>query len=476
MAALPPAKPPSPEQSLRPTQTAQKTARPISSPTAPHASAITANPNPSLAASHIPTAAANPNSSPGGSLVEATVADPGASSAAFPAPAMTANPLPAHSAPQASAELVPHASTELQLRLNLGHDGITAAELANFQFYCRRVGLSYEDMAAIVRTRFINPNTGISARVEMLGVSFEVIQALKAGIIAEAEFTDLLPSGLDPVTYGAHSAAHKRDYGPIIAWIKDEANYARIMGLLVIAKAEDSDDVCSAAGFRVRYANPDPSRHELRTVDFVRLLRFIRLWRKLHLSIDQTDAVITALYPTTANDSAKEAADLKHLDAGFTVLLARIGALLQVMNLLALSPERDLASLLSCWANIGADGRKSLYARMFLSASLLRQDPVFAEDSGGNVLQGAAKLVDHEPALRSALHLTGAEFAVLVAALGFTAATPLNLDNVSAIYRRGWLARTLRLSVVELLALIQCTRNRPVRATRCRAGSTEYRD
>ena len=159
---------------------------------------------------------------------------------------------------------MPHASTELQLRLNLAHDGITAAELANFQFYCRRVGLSYEDMAAILRTRFINPNTGISARVEALGVSFEVIQALKAGMIADADFIDLLPAGLDPVAYGAHPAAHKRDYGPIIAWIKDEANYARIMGLLVIAKAEDSDDVCSAAGFRVRYANPDPTRHELR--------------------------------------------------------------------------------------------------------------------------------------------------------------------------------------------------------------------
>ena len=76
VAALPPAKPPSPEQSLRPTQTAQKTARPISSPTAPHASAITANPNPSPAASHIPTAAANPNPSPGGSLVEATASGP----------------------------------------------------------------------------------------------------------------------------------------------------------------------------------------------------------------------------------------------------------------------------------------------------------------------------------------------------------------------------------------------------------------
>src|ERR1019366_9206333 len=205
-------------------------------------------------------------------------------------------------------------------------------------------------------------------------------------------------------------------------------------------------------------ANPDPARHDLRVVDLLRLLRFIRLWRKLGLSIPQTDAIITALYPAImALDGANEAADLKRLDAGFTTLLSRIGFLYQVLELLSLSTEHDLPALLACWAPIGTDGRKSLYAKMFLSPSVLRQDQVFAEDPGGNVLQGAAKLLDHEPALRSALHITGTEFTVITDALGYGATTPMTLDNVSAIYRRGWLARTLRTTAVGLLALIQCT-------------------
>ena len=332
------------------------------------------------------------------------------------------------------------------------------AELSNFQAYCRRVGVSYEDVASILRTRFINPATGFGARVEALAVPFEVLQVLKAGQITDATFVELLPAGLDPVAYGAHPAAHKRDYGPIVAWVKDDANYARMMSLLTIAKAEGADDVCSAATLRLSYANPDPSRHDLRAVDFVRLLRFIRLWKKLGLSIHQTDAVVTALYPAAnALGGTDEAADLKNLDAGFTVLLARLGFLFQVRDLLSLSSEHDLPALLACWAPIGTDGRKSLYAKMFLSPSLLRQDAVFAEDANGNVLQGAAKLLDHEAALRSALHLTGPELGLIAGALGFTATTPLTLDNVSAIYRRGWLARTLHLSVVELLALVQCT-------------------
>jgi hypothetical protein len=337
-------------------------------------------------------------------------------------------------------------------------DAAILSELSNLQTFCRRVGIAYEDLAEIVRTHFINPATGLRARVEALSVPFEVIQLLKAGQLSDAAFVEQLPAGLDPVAYGAHPAAHKRDYGPIVAWVKDDANYARMMSLVTIAKAADADDTCSAATLRLAYANPDPARHDLRAVDFVRLLRFIRLWRKLGLSIRQTDALVTALYPAEmALDGKSEADDGKHLDAGFTTLLARIGFLFQVIDLLSLSTEHDLPALLACWAPIGTDGHKSLYAKMFLTPSLLRQDAAFAEDPNGNVLLGSAKIFDHEPALRSALHLRGAEFGVIADALGFSATTPLTLENVTAIYRRGWLARTLRLSVVELLATIQCT-------------------
>ena len=65
--------------------------------------------------------------------------------------------------------------------------------------------------------------------------------------------------------------------------------------------------------------------------------------------------------------------------------------------------------------------------------------------------------LDHESALCAAFNLTGAEFTLITNALGFDATTQLNLTNISAIYRRGWLARKLKLSVRELLLLIQLT-------------------
>ena len=39
--------------------------------------------------------------------------------------------------------------------------------------------------------------------------------------------------------------------------------------------------------------------------------------------------------------------------------------------------------------------------------------------------------------------------------LGFDDNTPLTLNNISAVYRQGWLARKLRLSVRELRLLSQ---------------------
>src|SRR5262249_31355073 len=56
-----------------------------------------------------------------------------------------------------------------------------------------------------------------------------------------------------------------------------------------------------------------------------------------------------------------------------------------------------------------------------------------------------------------AFGLTGDEFAQIVGVLKYDNDTPLTLANVSAIYRRGWLARALRLSVRELLLLTSLT-------------------
>ena len=87
-----------------------------------------------------------------------------------------------------------------------------------------------------------------------------------------------------------------------------------------------------------------------------------------------------------------------------------------------------------------------------------QRTPPFADDGYGNFLADPTQtLLGHEPALCAACNLTSAEFALITSALGFLPATPLSLASVSAVFRYGWLAHALGLSVQEFLLLRQWT-------------------
>jgi hypothetical protein len=95
---------------------------------------------------------------------------------------------------------------------------------------------------------------------------------------------------------------------------------------------------------------------------------------------------------------------------------------------------------------------------MFLNPALLEQDAVFADNGYGEFLTDTTnKLAVHAEALRSALNLSGDEYDRIVTRLAYDANTALTVPSISAIYRRGWLARKLKLSVRELLLLVDLT-------------------
>jgi hypothetical protein len=319
--------------------------------------------------------------------------------------------------------------------------------LDNARSFCRRVDISYEQLADILRTRFVNPHSHLLPRLERLGVPFATLKALKDGTITDAQFLAMLSPQLDPAQYG----------GDIVAWVKDNDNFRRIMSILTLFDPAHPQGSSSFDTVEFRYADPDPVASKVRAFEFVRLMRFIRLWRKLGWSIEHTDKAITALYPSAqAPDQPTEPANLERLDAGFLVLLPALGVLHEVMELLQLTPRKDLLPLLASVGRIDTHGEASLYRQMFLGPSIL--DTAFAEDGfGGYLTDAGAKVLDHAGTLRAAFSLSAAEFAEITTALGYTAATGLTIDTISAVFRRAWLARRLRLSVRELLLLIRCT-------------------
>jgi hypothetical protein len=339
-------------------------------------------------------------------------------------------------------------------------DAAVIVGLSNAQQFARRVGITYEDLVSVLETRFINLNSDLIPKLERLGVSFATLKALKDGTITDLDFDKLLAALAvppDPAEYG----------GDIKAWVKDNNNNARIMGLITLAipagiwaaskvyaigdcvrplavppestlyyecttpgtssaaepkwpttpgnpysdgsvvwTCRDASSCLSFDNLAFRYSDPAKLTQNIKPVEFVRLLRFIRLWKKLGWTIEQTDAAICALY--RADLTPLDAGDIDtvaKLDAGFLTLLPRLGIVIQVMKALNLTSKRDLLPLLVCFASIDThDGTEwfidkdqsrrlqtvpSLYRQLFLNSAMLTQDPVFDDNGYGEFLRRA---------------------------------------------------------------------------------------
>ena len=328
-------------------------------------------------------------------------------------------------------------------------DADVISELSKIKNFTRRIGITYEEMIEILRTCFVNPHSTLIPKIERLGVSFATLKALKDGTISDAEFNAKLSPGVDELLhlYG----------GDIKTWVKNEENYSKIMKLITVSNPIATDDLCSFDIMEFRYADPDNNANKLDAFEFVRLLRFMRLWKKLGWTIEQTDKAITALYPVNQiPDDSSDTVNLQRLDSGFLVMLPRLGVIKRAIKALKLKPKRDMLSLLACFAPIDTHGAVSLYRQMFGSPALLEQSPAFSDNGYGEFLtDNAQKVMGHDEPLRGAFQLTDDEFAHITTSLGFDVNTPLTVDNISAVFRRGWLARRLKLSVREFLLLVE---------------------
>lgn len=321
-------------------------------------------------------------------------------------------------------------------------------QLSNAKAFTRRIGISYEDLFDILKTRFVNPHSTLIPKLERLGVHFSTLEALKNGLMTDEQFDDALATHLDSSRYD----------GDIKSWVKTQENYDRIMGLLTLVDPESPDEQGSFDTVMLRYADPVKIDERIRDFEFVRLLRFIRLWKKLGWTVEQTDKAITALYPDSHDpDRDDDAENLTRLDKGFLELLPCLGVVSRVMKDLKLDPDRHLLQLLACFAPIDTHGAMSHFRQMFLSPGLMQLTDAFADDGYGNYLDGSADLKDQAEILRAAFQLTEDEFSRILNALDYDDDEDLNLDTITAVFQRGWLARILRLSVSEFLLLTRYT-------------------
>ncbi len=176
-----------------------------------------------------------------------------------------------------------------------------------------------------------------------------------------------------------------------------------------------------------------------------RLHRFVRLWRKLGWPISDLDKLLASLQ---ANE----------IDDALLIKLAHVKKRLQ-----AALNQRQLLPLLSLWSSIDTYGEASLYARLFLNRAVQNPpDAAFAlNEQASELLNSGEHLADHIPTILAALRLPEASLNLLRAASGLAdqpdAQPPvvalLNLANLSALYRMAVLARALKLTFEDLVAL-----------------------
>lgn len=315
------------------------------------------------------------------------------------------------------------------------------AALKSAKTLALRLGVTYKELRDIVRTGFVNPRLNSLVLLRKLDVEIDDLCRYKGQGGYQPFSADEKAAFEQRLTDFAKSFDPNLGLADAQRWLDIAWQGARLNEILLLV---DRDANCNFENTVLRYADgTDADR-----IAFLKINVFVRLWKKLGWSMEDTDRALRAFVPRNADPIT-----------GANLGAALKTALLYLAHLKALDEQLKLGRysrqmLLTLWSDLPTTGAKPLYAKLFLTRSLLKIDPVF-DDPLGNYLAKAGVLIkDHLLALQAALNLTADEIEEILQDAGKTVATAeLSLANVSLLYRYGLLAKALKLSGRDLIAL-----------------------
>ena len=321
----------------------------------------------------------------------------------------------------------------------------------------QRLGLNYREVTDLVTTGFLNPALyAVLFQFKRFGIgladAFSYTGQPGTTPLAGQAKTDF-EALLDGITqrYKKLNPASTFDAR---AWLSSvlPANYAR--GVLVL---RDPDSGCDFGSTTLEYADGTAAT----PLDFLRFNLFVRLWKKLGWSLDETERALQAFLPRNLP---------AWTDAGFAAAFSSAWktALVYLAHLNDLATRRqpdDRAALLPLWGNLPTQGTDPLYAQLFLGPSVLGNDPSFDDPAGQFPWTPSDPLSAHQATVQGALGLSSQDLAAILADAG-SAVTTVNavvngqnvtvpsfsLTNLSIGYRYALLARCLGLPVTDLVA------------------------
>jgi hypothetical protein len=197
------------------------------------------------------------------------------------------------------------------------------ATIANGKAFCRRVGITYEDLAALMKTNFINPGAGLVPLFQKLDISLEDLSKFYAGTITDTQLDAMIPAGIDPDDYA----------GDVKQWLRD--NGQLIMGLITLTDIGPEIVECNFAEVELRFALPDNTNNRLTPLAYHKFHRFLRLLRKTGWGIETLDQIVKVLLPVPAT-----AITDANIDNTFVQLFDRIANFKKTADLLSWSEKK----------------------------------------------------------------------------------------------------------------------------------------
>ena len=358
------------------------------------------------------------------------------------------------------------ASAPAALTVAVDNETGQRVDLNSAKALSRRLGVSYAETLEIAATRFVNPGRAELDWLAAVGLAqadafFYRKNEGRADLSqTEEEWIEAFSTRLEGIAdaVGIPLAALKASLSAI--------PFERILALT------PGEDACNFD--QVMVEHPYASTAEAKAVTPIELLRinlFVRLWRKLKWTIEETDRVLCALVPTaTPFDDRPEHLAARPLGTAL-IYLSHVAALMTKLG------ARSPVALSALWSDLQTTGRQSPYARLFLTPSLTKTDGIFAHPLGRylqywdaaneawkpfhwtsgsqeNVTAGLVSVEAHLGGLQSALGLSREDIVRILDDVGTPLAeAALSLETVSLLHRHGLLAKALGLSVKDVIAL-----------------------
>ncbi|MGV3503016.1 MAG: neuraminidase-like domain-containing protein [Adhaeribacter sp.] len=325
-----------------------------------------------------------------------------------------------------------------------GEETQALAELKSAKTLAQKLGISYQELSEVIQTAFVNPRLPVLVTLRKLGLEVSQVFRYK-------KHPDYLPlPAEEEAELEKRLAALTDKFKPNFdaqAWLEDAWAAGDFDQVLVLR-----DPDASGASFdETTLAYAGAAASGLEVLDLVKINYLVRLWKRLGWTLEETDDALQTFLP-----------------AGLPLTAASLGQALQTA-LVYLAHFKELHSLLgggkgsrirllTLWANLPTRGKNPLYAQLFLTRSIKKEDAFFDHPLGLYLSTPGLLLQDHLPALQAALGLSADEIARILGD-GNTgpeselATATLSLANVSLLYRYGQLAKALKLPVRDLIVL-----------------------